>query len=214
MMKKFLVILFVLGAVFLAGCSFNARTEDKVSTILGDMYDAEEVYRDNQTVLHELEQAEQQLFNDTMELTQEKTELLKERVNELHKMAADRLEKIKEEEEAMKKGQDFVAELKNVEEKANANNQVEIARLKDAINHRYEAHGLFIESYQELTALQKGLYDMLLEEETDVTKLDAQVDLVNQQNKIVMTAVEGFNQATTELNKIRDEVYASFEKDE
>lgn len=213
-MKKYLISIVILGAVLLAGCSFGETTEDKVSIILGDIYDAEKTYRDNQKTLQELEKSEQQLFNETMELTQEETELLEKHVTELQDMLEERFVIVKEEAEAMKNAQTLVKDFDGVAKKADADEQVEIAKLKGAINHRYETHDIFVESYNELTSLQKRLYDMLLEEETDATKLDEHVDAVNEENQKVMVAVEDFNKATVELNKVRDEVYESIRKND
>lgn len=213
-MKKFIVTIVVLGAVLLTACSFNTTTEDKVSTILGDIYNAEKTYRTNQETLQGLEEAEQQLFNETMELTQEETDLLADQVKELQEMLEERLVKITEEAEAMKEAQALVPDLEKIEEQADGDDQPEIAKLKDAIQHRYQTHDIFVESYHELTTLQKQLYEMLLEEEADAATLEEQVDAVNEQNQKVMVAVEDFNQATAELNEIREEVYKSFKKNE
>lgn len=213
-MRKLLISIVILASVLLAGCSFGETTEEKLSIILGDIYDAEKTYRDNQKTLQELEETEQQLFNDTMALTKEETDLVTDNVTELQDMLEQRLVIVLEEAESMKKARALVAELDVVAEKAEAEEQVQIAKLKEAIQHRYQTHDLFVENYNELTALQKELYEMLLEKETEATKLDEHVDAINEENQEVMLAVEEFNKATVELNQIREEVFESIKKNE
>lgn len=203
----------VLGTLLLAGCSFGVTTEDKVSKILGDMYSAEDTYRESQKELQALEQEEQKLFNETIELTQEETEQVAENVNDLQEILTERIAKINEEEEAMKNAEKLLSEFNKIEGKLEQHEQQVIEQLKDSIAKRYKAHANIVESYKELTNIQKSLYDLLVNEKTDVTALNKQVDAVNTQNETVVAAIKGFNDATNHLNVIRDEVYDIFEKE-
>lgn len=206
-MKKSMFLLLVFGAILLSGCSFNSTTEDKLSNLLEELLDTEKTYHDRQSELKELEQAEQTLFNETMELTQEDRSKVMGNLAELKEMLEERTVKMEEEAESMREANAFVAEFDKVEEAANATEKAEIESLKQAIHHRYELHKVFVEAYQELTILQKELYDMLLNEETDTTKLDKHVERLNAQNHEVMRTVESFNEATIELNQTREELY-------
>lgn len=205
-MRKSMFLLFVLGVILLSGCSFNATTEDKLSNLFEDLLENEKIYHDRQSELKELEQAEQKLFNETMELTQEDTNKVTENIAKLKEMLEERTVKIEEEAEAMQKENTFVTKFDEIEKAANATEKAGIESLKKAIHHRYEMHEIFVEAYQALTNLQKELYEMLLNEEIDTMKLDKHVEKLNAQNHLVTRTVEEFNEATIELNQTREEI--------
>lgn len=211
-MKKYLFIITVFGALLLAGCSFNATTEDKVSKVLGEMYDAEDTYRESQSELKSLEEEEQKLFTKTMELTQEEKDQLEENVAKLQEIVEERTEKIEAEKDAMEKAKEMVSDFDKIEEKLETDEQAEIKKLKEAVNERYEAHTLIVNEYEELTALQKELYNMLVDEETNITTLNEQVGKINEQNEKVVAAIEEFNEQTENVNEIRDEVYSNLKE--
>ena len=55
---------------------------------------------------------------------------------------------------------------------------------------------------------------MLIEEEAEVTTIQEQVEEVNKQNEVVQQSVEKFNELTAELNKVKDEVFTSLQKED
>lgn len=205
-MWKSILLWIALGVMLLTGCSFNQTIEDEVSATLGDMVEIEKVFEDRQNELKEIEEAEQKMFFETMTLTQEQTDKVIEHVIMLKESLEERFIKIEEEAEAMQQANALVAELSELEEKAIDNERVAIEKIKDAANSRYQMHSTFVENYQQLTNLQKALYEMLIEDNIDAKKLDEQVEAVNKQNQKVMRAVEDFNRATIELNQTREEV--------
>lgn len=208
-MKKILLAIAILGATLLAACSFNATTEDKVTTVLEKMYDVEKIYRERQGELRELEQVEQDLFKETMKLAREEIDLVAKNVGELTETLEERSVKIEEEAESMKKAKAFIEDINKIDE----NHQAEVVKLEEALNHRYTMHEGFVKSYQKLIALQEELYSMLLEEEINATQLDEHVGQLNEQNKVVKKAIESFNEATTTLNETRDIFYETFKSE-
>lgn len=210
--KKYLLIITVFGALLLAGCSFNASTKDKVSKVLGEMYDAEGTYRDSQKELKVLEEEEQKLFTKTMELTQEEKDQLEENIAQLQEIVEERTEKIEQEKEAMEKAKEMVSDFDKIEEKLETAEQKEIEKLKEAVRERYETHTSIVDEYEALTAMQKELYNMLVEEETNITTLNEQVGKINEQNEKVITAIKEFNEQTENVNEIRDEVYSKLKE--
>lgn len=208
-MKKIWLAIAILGATLLAACSFNATTEDKVTTVLEKIYDAEKIYRERQGELRELEQVEQDLFKVTMKLAREEIDLVAKNVGELTETLEERSVKIEEEAESMKKAKAFIADINKIDE----NHKAEVVKLEEALNHRYAMHEEFVESYQKLIVLQEELYSMLLEEEINATQLDEHVGQLNEQNKVVKTATESFNEATTTLNEMHDTFYETFKSE-
>lgn len=206
-MKKSLFSIAIIGALILAGCSFNATIEDRVSKILGEMYSVEETYRESQKELKILEEEEQKLFNATMELTQEEQAALEENVGRLQEIVKERTEKLEEEQAAMKQAKEMSAEFDRIEGGLDTHEQQGIDQLKEAVIDRYEAHALFVSEYEQLTTMQKDLYTMLVEKESDFKKLNEQVGAINEQNEMVVAAIERFNEQTIVVNQSREAFY-------
>lgn len=206
-MRKYLLTIALCGVLVLSGCTFGATVEDELSKVLAEMHDAEKPYRDGQNELNEIEETEQNLFNETMELTQEDSEKLKANIAEMEELLKERLIHIENEEDAMKKAKGLLADVEKAAGKSEGDTKSEVEKLKDAINHRYEAHEKFIEQYKQLTDLQKELYELLLKDDVDLLKLEEQVEALNVKNDAVTEAIDEFNNATVSLNDTKDETF-------
>lgn len=207
MKRTTLFLAIVFSIIILSGCTFNATTEDKLSALLRDLLEIETISHNRQVELKELEQTEQKLFNEMMALTQAETNKVSEKLSAMQKTLKERTRKLEEEAEAMADAHALLSEFEEIETSANVIETAGIERLKQAMQHRYDMHANFVKTYEELTSLQKELYDLLEKRETDTTKLDLQVAAINEKNQAATNAVEKFNEATIELNKTRDELY-------
>ncbi len=196
----------ILGIMLLAGCNFGSSHEKQLAATLADMNDAEKAYESAQKELTSLEKSEQQLFHEIMELTQEEKDELETKVNEIEELLEKRLTYIEEEEEAMKKAMDFANAFDDMIDKAEDADKEMLQELKAAVNDRYDLHAKFVSEYVELTALQKELYELLLEEKTDLTELTNQVEEVNTKNDTVKSAIGAFNEATASVNGLKEDV--------
>ena len=85
--------------------------------------------------------------------------------------------------------------------------KAEITELRDAINDRYDLHSNFVEKYKKLADLQKELYEMLIDEKTEVSNLQEKVTEVNEQNDAVKQVIDSFNEATGTVNKLKDDLF-------
>ena len=112
----------------------------------------------------------------------------------------------------MEKAKEMVSDFDKIEEKLETAEQKEIEKLKEAVRERYETHTSIVDEYEALTAMQKELYNMLVEEETNITTLNEQVGKINEQNEKVITAIKEFNEQTENVNEIRDEVYSNLKE--
>ena len=77
---------------------------------------------------------------------------------------------------------------------------------------RYDLHSTFIDEYKKLADIQKEFYGMLSDEDIQLEDLKKKVEEVNGQNAIVQTAISEFNEATKEVNSLKEEVFSSLEK--
>lgn len=213
-MKKKVISLLAIGMLVLTGCSIGQSTENQLSETLTKMNDSENAYRDAQSKLTELEQTEQKTFKETMELTKEDVDKLRSKTSELETLLDDRLVLLEKEEAAIKKAEGFVEELDAIADKASESESGQIEKLKDAAEKRYVLHSTFIDEYKKLAAIQKEFYGMLSAQDIGLDELKQKVEEVNGQNAVVQTAITEFNEATKEVNSIKEDVFSSLEQEE
>ncbi|WP_060209612.1 YkyA family protein [Sporosarcina koreensis] len=213
-MKKKVVSLLAVGMLTLTGCSIGQSTEKQLSETLTKMNESETAYRDTQSKLTELEQTEQKTFTETMELTKEDVDKLRSKISELETLLDDRLAFLDKEEAAMKEAEGFVEELDTIGEKASESESGQIIKLKDAAEKRYALHSTFIDEYKKLAAIQKEFYGMLSAQDVGLDELKQKVKEVNEQNAMVQTAITEFNEATKEVNSLKEDVFSSLEREE
>ncbi len=211
-MKKTIMV-FVLATV-LAGCTVGSSIEQQLADVMTAMSSAEQDYRDAQAKLASLEQSEQQLFNETMNLTQQQQEELAVKVAELEESLGKRLEELKQEETSIDKANASARELDSILKKADEQVKDDIEKLQVAVNERYVSHAEFIASYKKLATLQQQLYEMIRTEGTQLTDLTSKVDEVNTQNGTVQSNVTLFNDLTEQVNRLKDDVFASLQQGE
>ena len=213
-MKNFVIGTVLSTSLLLSACSIGTSAEQQLSDSLTKVYDEEQGYRDAQAKLAELEKKEQLTFNQTMELTQNQKEEVSVKVEELKSSLAKRLTLLKEENESIKNAQESLSTLdKIVDEAKDDQIKSSVSDLQGALDARYEAHDQVSAEYQKLTDLQSSLYEMLTNEETQQAELQEQVVKVNEQNEIVQSAINAFNDATKQLNEKKESVYDSLQEE-
>lgn len=203
----------VVAVLVLTGCSLGSSTERQLADAMAEMNKAEKEYRAVQAELTELEKSEQKLFKETMELTQGQQAELTTKVAELEKLLGQRLDYLEQEELSMSKAQQSAGEFEGIIDKAADEEKSKIEELTTAVNNRYALHSAFVSDYKELCVLQQELYAMLGAEDTNVTGLQRKVGEVNIQNDNVESAITLFNEATEKVNVLKDDVFASLQKD-
>ncbi|WP_203246085.1 YkyA family protein [Sporosarcina beigongshangi] len=211
-MKK-IIMVFLLATV-LGGCTIGPSVEQQLADTMAAMNDAEQDYREAQAELTSLEQSEQQLFNETMKLTQQQQEELTNQVAELEESLQARLKKLEQEEASINKAKASVNDMDEIVEKVDEQVKGDLEKLQTAISDRYGSHAEFIISYKKLAELQQQLYEMLRTEGTQLTELTKQVDEVNAQNETVQSTVIIFNDLTEQVNRLKDDVFASLQQGE
>ncbi|MGE6487837.1 YkyA family protein [Paenisporosarcina sp. NPDC076898] len=213
-MRNFVIGTVLSTSLLLSACSIGTSAEQQLSDSLTKVYDEEQGYRDAQAKLAELEKKEQLTFNQTMELTQNQKEEVSVKVEELKSSLAKRLTLLKEENDSIKNAQESLSTLDKIVEDAK-DDQIKssVSDLQGVMDARYEAHDQVSAEYQKLTDLQSALYEMLTKEETQQAELQKQVVKVNEQNEVVQSAINAFNDATKQLNEKKESVYDSLQEE-
>ena len=113
----------------------------------------------------------------------------------------------------MKKAMENVTSFDKVIEKAEEDLKGEIKELKEALTARYNDHSVFVEEYKKLSEIQKELYSSVIAEEADVEKLQGLVSDVNEQNELVKSTIEAFNESTIKVNEMKAKVFKDLKKE-
>ena len=214
-MKKWKYVIPLCFVFLLSACSFGESTEEKLSNILTEIYNLEADYRDVQTQLAETEQKEQANFQSMMELTKDQKEELTTQVEETSLLLEERLTLVEKEAASIKSASEKLTAIDGLLSETDSESEKEnIKKIEEAFKNRYTAYDDLTGQYQALASLQEKLYNMLIEEEAEVATIQKQVEEVNKQNDVVQQSVETFNELTTELNKVKEEVFTSFQKED
>lgn len=207
-MKKIIIGTVLTTSLLLSACSIGTSAEQQLSDSLAKVYEQEQGYRDAQSKMAELEKKEQLTFNQTMELTQEQKEEVSVKVEELKSSLSERLALLEEENDSIESAKNSLSTLDGIIEEAKDEKiKSSIADLQASMDVRYKAHDQVSVEYKKLTELQTALYEMLTNEETQQTDLQEQVVKVNEQNELVQSAINAFNDATKDLNEKKQSVY-------
>lgn len=213
-MKKMKYLVILCSILFLSACSFGQQTEEKLSNILTELYDSESDYRAVQSELIAIEKKEQANFQSMMELTKDQKEELTKQVGETSKLLEERLVLVEKEaasitkaSEKLKQLQTLISETKDESEKAN------LEKMEEALKNRYAAYDALTEEYNSLASLQEELYNLLITEEAEIKTIQNKVAEVNEQNEVVKKAVEKFNELTTQLNNVKEDIFTSLQEE-
>ncbi|MFD1929024.1 YkyA family protein [Sporosarcina siberiensis] len=210
-MRKHILVWTILSVMVLSGCSIGDTVEKRLSDTLTEIHTAEQDYRDVQSDLYKIEQKEQEQFESIMKLTQKQKDELESGVAELKKLQDERSSLIEDEVASMKKAKDLAESFDVDIKKADEETINAIQTLKTATIERYDLHSVLISEYKKLQDHQNNLYDLLVNEETELPELKDEVDKVNIQNEKVKSAINAFNESTKEVNTLKEELFSSFE---
>jgi chromosome segregation ATPase len=195
----------VFSGVFLLSACSGPTTGEQLDTVLKETFDAEKDYRDTQSEMEKLEKNEQQLFESIMALTQEQQEEVKKQAEDAIASADERLTLLETEKKSMSSAEDQFKKIDTVAESAKEQDvKTDLTELKAKMQERFDAHSNFAAAYEQLTNLQKELYEMLLDEETELQVLQEKTTEVNEQNTKVQDAVTVFNEKTEQFNKLKN----------
>ncbi|TWT04774.1 YkyA family protein [Planomicrobium sp. CPCC 101079] len=203
-MKRTMMITLFSSALLLSACS-GPTPGEQLDTVLKDTFEAEQDYRNTQGEMEKLEKNEQQLFESIMALTQEQQDEVKAQAEEALASAEERLVLLEKEKDSMINAEETFKEIDTVIEEAKEDSvKADLTALKEKMQERFNSHAEFSAAYEELTNLQKELYEMLLNEETDLSMLQEKTAEVNEQNAKVQEAVTVFNEQTEQFNELKN----------
>ncbi|MCM3610683.1 YkyA family protein [Planococcus sp. MERTA32b] len=212
-MKRYILATGISSALLLSACS-GPSTEEQLDSVLKDTFEAENDYRDTQSEMEELETSEQEKFESIMALTQEQQEDVRTNAEEALASVDQRLELLETEKASMDSAEEAFQEIDTViEETEDEELTNDLTALKTKMHERFDAHEEFAAAYEELAAEQKELYEMLLNEETELQVLQEKTVAVNDKNKEVQNAVTAFNEQTEQFNEMKNNLIEKMNAD-
>ncbi|WP_158232488.1 YkyA family protein [Sporosarcina sp. P13] len=209
-MKKILLVLTI--AFLLNACSKDSSLERQLTDILIIMNEKEKRGTGYVRKLNEHERKEQQLFTDTMEMTQQRYSEVEKLVAALKKSANERMVIIEKEQQVL---HDARMELDYLNEQMNGFDDEGINKIKkllSALYNRYDTHDRFVLNYKKLIYEQTKLYTQLEDRSVRANVLDEQVNEINRLTSTIEEDIHEFNEATTEVNRLKSRALASLEK--
>ncbi|HSI67352.1 MAG TPA: YkyA family protein [Planococcus sp. (in: firmicutes)] len=213
-MRKAIVATLFSSVLLLSACS-GSTPEEQLDNVLNDTFEAEGEYRDAQVEMEQLESNEQQIFESIMALTQDE----QEQVNDLAQQAIDSVEErmalLETERDSMEEAKTNFSEIDAViEDTDDPEISADLNALKEKMQERFDAHANFATEYEEMSARQRELYELLQNEETELQTLQAKTVEVNEQNTAVQEAVTAFNEQTEQFNEMRTQLIEKLQENE
>lgn len=202
-MKRYILAAGISSALLLSACS-GPSTEEQLDAVLKDTFEAEKDYRDTQSEMEKLETTEQENFESIMALTQEQQEEVRKNAEEALASVEERLQLLETENASMDSAEEAFQDIDAVIEETEEELKKDLTALKTKMHERFDAHEKFAVAYEELAAEQKELYEMLLNEETELQVLQEKTVTVNDKNKEVQNAVTAFNEQTEQFNEMKN----------
>lgn len=208
-MKKVFSLACIL--LLLSSCSLEASLEQQLAKILVTINEKEQLTTGYVKKLNRYEQKEQLLFRNTMELTQERYVEVNKLVIALKKSASERMSLIEKEQQVIQDAKREVDAITNLLDDFSPENKQQIIRLVAALRDRYAMHEQFITKYKQQIDLQTRLYAQLTNRSVQADVLEERVQEVNRLAVELKETVEEFNEATSEVNRLKSRALASLE---
>ncbi|MCM2674870.1 YkyA family protein [Alkalicoccobacillus plakortidis] len=212
-MKKIVGLLSVvsLGAM-LAACSTDP--EQTVYDHFEAAVEEESVFAEQQSLLQEAEQQEQGWYEEVIELGMDEYDSIVSLTDQLLESVETRRELLEEEKKGIEAGYEEAskaeAEFESIdnEETRNLANDVQ-----EAMDNRYESYTTLNGLYAESLDLDEQLYQLLGQEDLDVSELEDQIEQVNSKYQEITDATEQFNSLTDTYNQTKRTFYESADLD-
>ncbi|GEM_PF-6107688 len=205
-MRKLFMIIPIWVLLLAGGCTQEKdQMQRELDSILSEVQKHEKEIAEYENQLDGLEKKEQTLFEKTTGLSIEDREALESGVSRLQASLEERGTLLEKEEEAIGAGEETAKQLRTLPPAGTDEGNAAVAKLKSALDTRYELHRTVSAAYTELLEKQRKVYDLLIDENVKRVKLDEAVGEVNDQQSKLADAVRLFNQSTAEVNKALEE---------
>lgn len=210
MIKKILFS-FALSSFILSACLME-KPEEKIYSILENVVDMENTFKEQQKPIAQLEKQEHELFNKIVSLNMEQYDQIQSLSKEALKILDERDNMMNKELESMKQSKEEFAKIKDAVSKIKDENLKEqIKNLQETMDKRYETYDQLYSNYLEALKLDRELYHLLQKKDLSLNKLEEHIQLINNAYKKVKEENDTFNQLTKKYNEMKMNFYLDAE---
>ncbi|KOP83934.1 hypothetical protein AN957_10325 [Cytobacillus solani] len=197
-----------MGILLLSGCFNKLTPVEKIYNVLEKVVSTENVFKEQQEPLVELEQQEKEIYDKIISLG------MKE-VNEINRLSDQATAIVDKRRDHMNKEQQSIAaSQKEFNKILPLINEIEESALKekaeklyDTMTERYKIHDELYQHYLEGVKLDKELYLMFKKEDLQLEQLDTQITKINEIYAKILEENEEFNKKTKEYNDAKLSFY-------
>lgn len=197
-----------MGILLLSGCFNKLTPVEKIYNVLEKVVSTENVFKEQQEPLVELEQQEKEIYDKIISLG------MKE-FNEINRLSDQATAIVDKRRDHMNKEQQSIAaSQKEFNKILPLINEIEESALKekaeklyDTMTERYKIHDELYQHYLEGVKLDKELYLMFKKEDLQLEQLDTQITKINEIYAKILEENEEFNKKTKEYNDAKLSFY-------
>lgn len=197
-----------MGSLLLSACFSKSTPVEKMYVVLENVVSTENVFKEQQEPLVELEKQEKEIydkiislgmedFDEIIRLSDQAIDIVDKRKDHMHKEQ----ESIAASQKEFNKARPLINEIEEGALKENAQN------LYDTMTERYKIHDELYQKYLEGVKLDKELYLMFKNEDLQLEQLDAQITKINGIYAEILKKNEDFNEKTKEYNDAKLSFY-------
>lgn len=198
----------IIAGIFalLAACS-GESTEEQIHSHLEQAVAEEAEFEEQQQQITELEEKEQELYSEIIQLDMDDFDQIQSLSEEALEVIEARSGKIALERESIESSQEtfhmteeLIAELDN-------GVQAKGEEMYNVMENRYNAYYDLFDAYMESLELERELYNMLQQEDTEQEALNEHINSINDSYQAVLEYNDQFNEFTVEYNELKQEFY-------
>lgn len=193
--------------LLLVACS-GQSTEDKIHEHLEEAVNLEQDFTDQQSVITELEEKEQDIYDDIIELSMDEFDTIKELATEAIEVIQELGEKVDLEKESLNASKEEFVKIKDlIDELEDEAVKEKTQELYDVMIKRFDAYESLNEAYVNSLNTRKDLYELVQKEDATQEELSEKVTLINSDYEKVIEENEVFNENTESFNNLKKEFY-------
>lgn len=205
--KNILLYIGVSMLLLLVACS-GQSTEDKIHEHLEEAVNLEQDFTDQQSVITELEEKEQDIYDDIIELSMDEFDTIKELATEAIEVIQELGEKVDLEKESLNASKEEFVKIKDlIDELEDEAVKEKTQELYDVMIQRFDAYESLNEAYVNSLNTRKDLYELVQKEDATQEELSEKVTLINSDYEKVIEENEVFNENTESFNNLKKEFY-------
>ncbi|MFS0591912.1 YkyA family protein [Cytobacillus horneckiae] len=204
---KAIILLLILMSFVMSGC-INKEPEQKMYDALEKVVAAEQVFKEQQDPLVQIEQQEKKIYDEIISLSMKEFDKIKKLSNEAIDLVEQRKAHMEKERESIEQSKQ---EFEKTEDIINSFDDSTLKKTAEDLYgimiERYDVHDELYTNYIASIELDKELYELFKQEDVTIEQLEAQIAKINDSYEKVLNDNEQFNVKTEEYNEAKLNFY-------